>query len=287
MIPAYMGQWPLWPRLHGPLWAQLPMERLEQLSLMSYSLVMGSPLVEIRHLYFSYNKHIALRDISFDIHAGDFLAIIGPNGSGKSTLLRLILGLLRPDAGGVSIMGTPVDRFSRWDVVGYVPQKAIHTDKLFPITTREVVALGRLAGKRWPKWLSRSDAEAVEGAMEEVGVSHLAHRRFGSLSGGEQQRVLIARAVVNQPKILFLDEPTTGIDIKMQDEFYRMLDRLNGKGITIVLVTHDIGVVHRHVKQVACLNQSLVFHGTHEEFCSSEEARALIPGDNHLILHRH
>ncbi len=248
---------------------------------------MAGPLVEIRHVYYSYGKQIALRDITFDIGEGDFLAIIGPNGSGKSTLLRIMLGLIEPDSGGVAMMGVPVDRFSRWSEVGYVPQKAIQTDILFPVTAKEVVGLGRLAGKKWPKWLSRADEAAVLQAMEEVGVAHLSHRRFGGLSGGEQQRVLIARAIVNGPRILFLDEPTTGIDTRMQDGFYRMLDSLNTKGITIVLVTHDIGVVHRHVKQVACLNQSLVFHGTHDEFCSSEEALALIPGENHLILHRH
>ncbi len=247
----------------------------------------GKPLVEISHVYLTYRKHIALRDITFTINEGDYLAIIGPNGSGKTTLIRVILGILEPDSGSVTIMGTPVDRFSRWEMIGYVPQRAAGADGLFPITAREVVALGRVAGKRWPRWMTRADHRAVERAMEEVGVMHLAHRRFGELSGGERQRVLIARAVVNGPRLLILDEPTTGVDSNVREAFYQMLERLNRQGITLVMVTHDIGVVHRYVKQVACLNQSLVFHGTHDEFCSSKEARALIPGEDHLVLHAH
>ena len=247
----------------------------------------GRPLVEIRHLFLTYRKHIALRDITFTINQGDYLAIIGPNGAGKTSLIRVMLGIIPPDSGSVTIMGTPIDRFRGWEMVGYVPQRAAAADRLIPITAREVVALGRLAGKRWPRWMDRKDREAVEVAMAETDVLHLAHRRFGELSGGERQRVLIARAVVNRPRLLVLDEPATGVDSRVRESFYDMLDRLNRQGITLVMVTHDIGVVHRRVKQVACLNQSLVFHGTHGEFCSSKEARALIPGEDHLVLHSH
>ncbi len=248
---------------------------------------MSKALVEIEKVSYSVGGHLILKDVTFNITKGDFLAVIGPNGSGKSTLIKIILGLLRPDSGGVRIMGVPIHEFHEWRAVGYVPQKATHVDPLFPISVREVVALGRIAGKRWPRWMGRDDMAAVELALDMVGMAGYGDRRINALSGGQQQRVFIARAIVNTPSILFLDEPTTGIDAGAQEDFYSLLDRLNREGITIVLVTHDIGVVNKHVSKVACLNQTLVFHGTHQEFCSSKEARALIPGEDHLVLHRH
>ncbi len=245
------------------------------------------PLVQVEHLYFSYGHHLVLSDITFDIMAGDFLAIIGPNGSGKSTLIKLILGLLSPERGRINILGAPVASFKHWEQIGYVPQKATRIDMLFPISVAEVVALGRIAAKSFPRWMNRTDARLVHEALEQVGMAPLSNTKIRELSGGQQQKVFIAKAIVNHPKILFLDEPTTGIDAGSQENFYHLLGDLNREGITIVMVTHDIGVVTHYVNKVACLNQRLVFHGTHEEFCSSKEARALIPGHNHLILHRH
>jgi zinc transport system ATP-binding protein len=247
----------------------------------------GEPFIQVENLYFSYDRQLLLEDITFTISEGDFLAIIGPNGSGKSTLVKIILKLLKPDKGTVRIQGVPIDSFNRWDLVGYVPQKATHVDALFPISVSEVVGLERLAAKRCPKWLGRKDSLAVTEALDLVGMASQAGRRIGDLSGGQQQRVFIARAIVNRPRILFLDEPTTGIDSKAQDEFYSLLDTLNRQGITVVMITHDIGVVNKHVNKVACLNRRMVFHGTHEEFCSSADVQALIPGEHHLILHRH
>ncbi|MGB9712450.1 MAG: metal ABC transporter ATP-binding protein [Dissulfurimicrobium sp.] len=247
----------------------------------------GGVLVRVEHVDFSYREQQVLKDITFDIARGDFLAIIGPNGSGKSTLIRLILRLLSPDSGEIYILGRPVRTFFNWDMIGYVPQKATHIDPIFPITVEEVIALGRLSGKKFPRWLDKKDRDAARQAANLVGIGEYVDCRIGALSGGQQQRVFIARAIVNSPEILFLDEPTTGVDVKAQDDFYEMLDNLNRSGVTIVLVTHDIGIVNKHVNKVACLNQTLVFHGTHDEFCSSARVRELIPGDHHLILHRH
>ena len=247
----------------------------------------GRAVVRVRDVSFSYDDHPALRDITFDIIQGDFLAIIGPNGSGKSTLLRLILGLLGPFDGEITLFGTPIRSFHEWARIGYVPQKATHVDPIFPISVEEVVGLGRTGVKRPPAWLSGADRKAVRSALERVHMEAFSDRRLGDLSGGQQQKVFIARAIVNEPMVLFLDEPTTGIDAGAQDDFYGLLDRLNRQGITVVLITHDIGVVTKHVNKVACLNQKLVFHGTHEEFCASAEARSIIPGEDHLILHRH
>ena len=148
--------------------------------------------------------------------------------------------------------------------------------------------MGLLSGKRFPRLLTRQDEAAIERALEQVDMKELKSRRIGELSGGQQQRVFIARAIVNGPDILFLDEPTAGVDAETQARFYEMLAELNlKKGLTIALITHDFGIVTKHVNRVACLNQRLFFHGTHEEFCSSEVVQELLHGEHHLVCHRH
>jgi zinc transport system ATP-binding protein len=229
-----------------------------------------------------------LRDVSFPISPGDFLALIGPNGSGKTTLIRIILGILKPSSGRVVIMGEEWNQFSQWERIGYVPQKATHRDPYFPASVREIVAMGRLSKKRFPRFLSRQDETAIDRALDQVDMRALKSRRIGELSGGQQQRVFIARAIVNGPDVLFLDEPTAGVDAETQARFYDMLAELNQKkSLTIVLITHDIGLISRHINKVACLNQRLFFHGTHEEFCSSSIVQELLHGEHHLVCHRH
>jgi zinc transport system ATP-binding protein len=153
---------------------------------------------------------------------------------------------------------------------------------------REVVAMGLLSQKRFPRFLSRQDEALIDRALEQVDMKPLKGRRIGELSGGQQQRVFIARAIVNGPDVLFLDEPTAGVDAETQARFYEMLAALNQKkGLTTVLITHDIGVITKHVNKVACLNQRLFFHGTHEDFCSSSMVQELLQGEHHLVCHRH
>ncbi len=246
-----------------------------------------SRLIEIKNLSFAYDDQLVLEDINLGINAGDFLAILGPNGSGKSTLLRLILGLLKPKQGSIYLFGHDVHHFREWWRIGYVPQRATyHVDQVFPISVKEVVEMGRLSRKKFPRFLNREDEEAVIEALRKVEMESYLERRISQLSGGQQQRVFIARAIVSQPEILLLDEPTTGVDAATQERFYDMLAELNLQGLTIVIVTHDIGIVNRHVRQVACLNRRLIYHGTHEEFCSSPRLMEII-GDHHLVIHRH
>jgi zinc transport system ATP-binding protein len=217
------------------------------------------PLLSVENVSFRYNGLQVIQDVSFDVYPGDFLALIGPNGSGKTTLIRIILGILKPTRGRVVFMGEEMGRFSQWQRVGYVPQKATHRDPHFPASVRELVEIKDLKG-----------------------------RRIGELSGGQQQRAFIARAIVNRPNALFLDEPTAGVDGETQARFYDMLAGLNQReGLTIVLITHDIGVITKHVDKVACLNQRLFFHGSHEEFCSSSMVQELLQGEHHLVCHRH
>jgi zinc transport system ATP-binding protein len=244
-------------------------------------------LVEVENVSFHYGRQLVLEDVTLPIERGDFLAILGPNGSGKTTLLKIILGLLKPSRGSVEIMGRPLESFGDWEKIGYVPQNATHFDPLFPASSREVVAMGLLASRAPFRRPSRADAETVRGALDVVGLAEYEDRPVGRLSGGQQQRVFIARALVRRPALLFLDEPTTSVDARTEDQFYDLLARLNREeGITIVLVTHDVGIVNRHVNRVACLNRRLYYHGTHVEFCGSEALRASI-GGHHLIAHRH
>jgi zinc transport system ATP-binding protein len=244
-------------------------------------------LVRVENVSFSYNTIPVLDNISFSIYRGDFLSIIGPNGSGKTTLVKIILGLLKPSRGAVSIMGKPLSEFRDWSKIGYVPQKATHIDPFFPASVREVVAMALLSGKSSDRPKKSETERAVTEALRKVAMESSRNAAIGSLSGGQQQRVMIARALVTSPELLLLDEPTTGVDSDTQHLFYEMLHELNDdQNITIVLVTHDIGMVNKHVNKVACLNQQLIYHGTHKEFCQSEAFKLML-AEGHIVSHSH
>jgi zinc transport system ATP-binding protein len=248
----------------------------------------SDPLISVENVSFSFNGLEVIQNVSFAILPGDFVALIGPNGSGKTSLIRLILGILKPSTGRIVLLGEELSQFTQWQRIGYVPQKATHMDPYFPASVREVVAMGLLSKKRFPRLFSRQDEAAIDRALDQVDMKALKNRRIGELSGGQQQRVFIARAIVNGPDVLFLDEPTAGVDADTQARFYEMLADLNRKeGLTIVLITHDFGIITKHVNKVACLNQRLFFHGTHDEFCSSSVVQELLHGEHHLICHRH
>jgi len=245
-------------------------------------------LVSVNNVSYNYGTTKVLSDVTFSISSGDFLAMIGPNGSGKTTLLKIILGILHPHKGRVQLLGEDIAFFNQWKKIGYVPQKAIMIDYLFPVSVREVVGMGLLSRKKFPRFIRRNDENAIDQALEQVNLKDFKHRRIGELSGGQQQRVFIARAIVNRPLILFLDEPTTGVDAETQERFYSMLGILNkAHEITIVIITHDLGIVNKRVNKIACLNQKLVFHGTHNDFCNSSVVQELLRGEYHLVCHRH
>lgn len=248
----------------------------------------SDPLILVENVSFSFNGLEVIQNVSFAISPGDFVALIGPNGSGKTSLIRIILGILKPSTGRIVLLGEELSQFTQWQRIGYVPQKATHMDPYFPASVREVVAMGLLSKKRFPRIFTRQDEAAIDRALDQVDMKALKNRRIGELSGGQQQRVFIARAIVNGPDVLFLDEPTAGVDADTQARFYEMLADLNRKeGLTIVLITHDFGIITKHVNKVACLNQRLFFHGTHDEFCSSSVVQELLHGEHHLICHRH
>jgi len=245
-------------------------------------------LIKATGITFCYDGTPVLLDVDLTIREGDFLAIIGPNGSGKTTLVKVLLGLLRPSSGRVEIMGRPVAEFADRRTIGYVPQKAAHFDPLFPASVEEVVGMALLSNRQVLGPGRDRVADRVVRALRLVGMEDFRGAQIGRLSGGQQQRVFIARALVTRPRLLVLDEPTTGVDAETQARFYDMLDHLNkDEGITIVLITHDIGIVNRHVTQVACLNQRMVYHGSHGEFCRSEVFRDMVLRGDHLVSHEH
>ncbi len=245
-------------------------------------------LIDLEGISFQYGHEKILDSVSLQIHRGDFLGLLGPNGSGKSTLIRIMLGLHKPDEGSVRIMGRDISDFRAWDRIGYVPQKATDLDPLFPASVREVVAMGLLPHRRWPRFLAPGDEGVIDDALDLLEMRRYKNRRIWALSGGQQQRVFIARALASQPEVLVLDEPTAGVDGATQERFYDMLERINReRGVTLILVTHDIGVITKHVNKVACLNQRLIFHGSHDDFCESEQAITLFGPESHLICHRH
>ncbi|MCU0609885.1 MAG: ABC transporter ATP-binding protein [Chitinispirillaceae bacterium] len=216
-----------------------------------------SKALELDHVSFSYGIEPAVRDVSFAIDEGDFLGIIGPNGGGKTTLLRLILGVLRPQSGSIKLLGGDPEKTRIR--AGYVPQET-SSNKGFPILVRDAVLMGLTSTRGIGRGFTRTDRTVAEALIEEFGLSPFANRQIGELSGGQRQKVLLCRALVANPRILFLDEPTASIDTARTDEIYMHLDRLNAHGTTVVIVTHNLNVVSKHIKSIACVNKELHFH---------------------------
>ena len=236
---------------------------------------MANPQIELKNVSFQYDYTQVLKDISFQVNEGDFLALLGPNGSGKSTVLKIILGLLKPMSGEINLFGKNANQFKNREWIGYVSQKSNAFNSGFPATVEEVVMSGLSKKTGLFKRMPKNAKELVLKALKDVGMDAFATRNIGELSGGQQQRVFIARALVAQPKLMILDEPTVGIDHENVQAFYDMLVKLNREqGITMILVTHDVDTVSNRISHVACLNQKIHFHGYKVEFDEiSQEAR--------------
>lgn len=235
--------------------------------------------IEVNNVNFSYYKTTVLEDINFKIEENDFVGIIGPNGGGKTTFIKLLIGLLKPDSGSIKVFGKPVKKLNRQ--VGYVPQ-SFNFDNNYPINVKEVVMMGRLNSEIPFSKSNESNTKIVEECLSKVDMLQFKNELIGNLSGGQKQRVLIARALAVKPKILILDEPTASVDSKAGKNFYDLLDELN-KEMTILMVSHDIGVVSQYVKKIACLNKQLVFHNTKEISREMLESTYQCPVD--LIAH--
>ncbi len=220
-------------------------------------------VLEIENLTVQYPDVKALDDVSFVVNEGDFLGIIGPNGAGKSTLFASMLSLNTNYKGTIKFFGKDIKKSKNYlKEIGYVPQKPIF-EKNFPVTVNDVVRMGLR---------KESDENKIDEILQQLWIHELSNRRIGELSGGQQQRVFIAKALVNNPKVLILDEPVTGIDQQSIELFYSILRELNSKQkITIIWSSHDLDAVNQLANHVACLNRTLFFHGESEEFFDNDE----------------
>ncbi len=245
-------------------------------------------IVEISDVSFSYGKEEVLKDISLEIHQGDYLGLVGPNGAGKTTLLKIMLGLLPPKKGDIKLFGTDLKKFKKWSDIGYVPQKATNFDVNFPATVKEVVLMGRYGKKGLFRRTDGRDEIIAKKALQEVGMKEYENRLIGDLSGGQQQRVFIARAIAGEPKIIFLDEPTSGVDSKTQDEFYALIKKLNAElNLTLVLISHDIEKITKEAMHIACVDKTLVYHETPEKFLESVHAKEFVGENAKFTTHHH
>ena len=226
---------------------------------------MSEPVIEIRNLNYSYlPEQIVLKDVELTVEAGESCCILGPNGGGKTTLLRLLLGFIKPDSGSIKILGGNIAEMRR--KIGYMPQHQ-NVDSVFPITVLEVVMSGTLCGMRYGFFKAAGKAKALE-MLEKLDIFHLANRNFSDISGGEKQRVLIARALAGEPEILLLDEPTANIDPGAEQCFYEMLDSLR-QNLTLLTVSHDLGFVNRNISKIICVNKFVKVH-TPADFSSAD-----------------
>jgi zinc transport system ATP-binding protein len=244
-------------------------------------------VVSVANLSYTYQVSTSssalsvLNDISFSINKGDLLGVIGPNGAGKTTLFSCMLGLLKDYRGEIKIFGQDIRKNNSLVLqsIGYIPQQK-SIEQGFPATVQEIVSLGLIGKKNLSK-------DKLAHALEMVDLSGQNHRRIGELSGGQQQRVLIAKALVHEPRLLILDEPTTGVDVKTQNKFYSLLKNLNQENnLSIIWASHDLNAVKKIASKVMCLNRNMFFHGETSEFFANDELIRMY-SESSMQLHMH
>lgn len=247
-------------------------------------------LLSISNLYSRYNKlYDVLSDISFSINSGDYIGLVGPNGSGKTTLIKCILGLIKPYKGNISLFGQNPAEFNEWNKIGYLPQKITSFNPIFPATVKEIISLGLISKKHLPGYTSKSDDILIKKVLELFDIENIKSCAIGELSGGQQQRVFLARAMVSEPELLILDEPSTSLDPEAREIFFNILHKINKDfKITIILVTHDFGTVGKYASKLLYLDKKIIFYGGFEDFCSSKDMTEYFGKfSQHIICHRH
>lgn len=247
------------------------------------------PIISVKNLAVKYGNREVFSKVSFDIEKGDYIGIAGQNGSGKTTLIKALLGLVKPEKGEIKIDGVASNRFDDWYKIGYLPQNLALSNPFFPATVKEVVALGLLGEKDFPKRIGKRDDEKILEALKLLDIENIKDKLIGELSGGQQQRVFLAHALVSNPEILILDEPTTALDPEIRESFFGTISRLNKeRGVTIILISHDIGYVGQFATKLLYLDNSIVFYGPFKKFCESKEmANYFGEHFQHFICHQH
>ncbi len=247
----------------------------------------GPLAIDAEHLTVTFRGQIALDDVSVAVPAGRYVGIVGPNGAGKTTLMRVLLGLQQPSSGTVRIFGMDPRAARRGGTMGYVPQRVAQGDVSFPVTVEEVVMSGRASTIGLGRLVGRHDKEAAERALVLTDTASLRRKLLHQLSGGQRQRVFIARALASEPRILLLDEPTTGVDVSAKEAFYSLLRSLHReKGLTILFVSHDVEVAAQEADFVLALHQKLVCHCSSHEFLS-EDVMTRLYGKHVELSHPH
>lgn len=249
----------------------------------------NSPILSVRNLHFSYDLAEVLSEVSFTVEKGDYIALGGPNGAGKTTLIKIILGLTGKYEGTAKLFGQAVRSFDGWGRIGYLPQRVSSFNPLFPASVEEVVGLGLLSQKRFPKKFTKIDETRITQTLDMMDISDLKDKLVGELSGGQQQRVFLARALVSNPELLILDEPSTALDPVSRESFFELIKKLNqDRGITVILITHDTARMGQYANKLLYLDKKVIFYGGFDEFCKSTEMNQYF-GDfsQHLICHQH
>ena len=245
-------------------------------------------VLEVSNLQVDRGNSVVIEDADFTINQGDYVGIVGPNGGGKTTLLLSILNSIPKAKGNIRLFGQNIESFSHWDKVAFVSQHAVNFDSHFPLSVRELVSLGRVNRNNLGRALKHSDWEAVDEAIEFMGISDISDKRIGQLSGGQKQRVFVAKALVRHPEIILLDEPIVGVDAKTQEKFYKKLSDLNiKKGITILLVTHDLTAVFCRMSKVMCINRFVNVTEITGDVEPEEVLRKAYGDHFHFVFHKH
>jgi len=247
------------------------------------------PIIEVNNLYVDYGQNNILNDISFAVSKGDFVGVAGPNGAGKSTLIKALLGLVSKQHGTIKLFGIDTEKFTDWQRVGYLPQKISNTNSLFPASVEEVVTLGLLAQKKFPKMITAGDRKKVARILDELAISNLKDKMMSLLSGGQAQRVMLARTLVSDPEILIFDEPSTALDPESRDEFFNVVKKLNEQGTTIILITHDTGFIGGFANKLLYIDRKLIHYGAINDFCCHEDelGHHFEKSHGHIIWHQH
>ncbi|MEN6621768.1 MAG: metal ABC transporter ATP-binding protein [Smithella sp.] len=241
---------------------------------------MSLNVIKIENLSFSYSGIEVLQDISFTVPKGVYLGVAGPNGSGKSTLIKNILGILQPAKGNIYVFGQPLASFHEWNKIGYLPQRVAALNVHFPGTVQEIVRMGM--GRK-------GNLQDIKRTLQMMDIEHLSSRLIGELSFGQQQRAMLARALISKPELLIFDEPTSALDPQTRDNFYQLTKDLNqNQGTTIILITHDTGILGNYARHLLYLDKKVIFSGTFEDFCISPDMAGFFgTASQHIICHQH
>lgn len=247
------------------------------------------PILSIKNLCCSYGSAEVLSDVTFDVEKGDYIGLAGPNGAGKTTLVKTILGLSEKFRGDIKLFAQELKSFNGWGRIGYLSQRVTAFNPLFPAAVKEVVGLGLLSQKGFPRRFTKTDGTKIRQSLDLMGISDLQDKPVGDLSGGQQQRVFLARALVSDPELLILDEPGTALDPQSREDFFEFIKKLNiDRGITIILITHDTAQIGQYANKLLYLDKKIIFYGSFSDFCRSTDMNNYFGHfSQHLICHQH